>query len=440
MPGAPGVGWFGRTPCCHLLLAVTLLTCVLSCGANGGHWHGDHWHSHDDPSPWDLAPEAGPPSLRAVTGGSTGGAKGGRKRPFVCGSSHPNITRHFKPEVTVPQGYHTVEHARRLTDQGYPTGPGGAFLPLSDASSAGLAAPMRIVPVWTAIESAEFSGVNSGAAARQCIAADRTISVECVIGGSPSCTSPCKDEDVVAPGNERMQVIQERITWAVEYFRSALSVKPVLDPIVVDSYITSTFNLGALTVPNADLVVLVTARPAPFAQVAAYATCLQRDQYGRCTVGRFNWVPNALEPEKRYTAASIVSERHTALHEIVHILGGINPGPTFIDAAGLPQANVFTVVPAFSAHYNKPTTYISTPRVRARSFGAHRRTRLWACRCVRALCPPTPRPPHTLPVVGERAGGGHGPATLQLFVTPRGAPGRPATGYGCALGGACHGS
>ena len=65
---------------------------------------------------------------------------------------------------------------------------------------------------------------------------------------------------------------------------------------------------------DTDLVVIMSARPEPFSNVAgaygyvvrcasrlrerlhalllaAYALCLQRDQFGRCTVGQINFVP-----------------------------------------------------------------------------------------------------------------------------------------------------
>jgi hypothetical protein len=273
--------------------------CLLRVSASVGHlWPEERFHRH-------LAEQA----LRAHGHGDAGSGDGNQSaannRHFTCGSSHPNITRFFAPEVTVSQGYHTVESARRLRDQSYPMTSTGGFLSLADADAMGLATPIRISVVWTALESTEFSGVNSGPASRQCTAAGRTIAVECVIGGSPSCSTTCSEEDVVLPGSDRFSVIQERVTWATQYYSSALKVKPVLDPIVVDPFVTSTFNLGATTVPDTDLVIIVTARPSPFAAVAAYATCLQRDQYGRCTVGRFNWVPSALEPAKRDLPASI---------------------------------------------------------------------------------------------------------------------------------------
>lgn len=47
----------------------------------------------------------------------------------------------------------------------------------------------------------------------------------------------------------------------------------------------------ALTHNDTDLVIFMTARPSPYSNIAAWAMCLQRDQYGRCTVGQFNWVP-----------------------------------------------------------------------------------------------------------------------------------------------------
>lgn len=41
------------------------------------------------------------------------------------------------------------------------------------------------------------------------------------------------------------------------------------------------YNITTTTVANVDLVIIMTARPAPYKPVAGYASCLQRDQYYR---------------------------------------------------------------------------------------------------------------------------------------------------------------
>ncbi len=97
---------------------------------------------------------------------------------------------------------------------------------------------------------------------------------------------------------------------------------------------------------------------------------LQRDQYSRCTVGWFNWVPELLNVEKTLFPEVIANEMHTALHEIVHVLGGIGPGSggvvsTFIDNTGAPMSAASVWMQGTDTAYDKPMTFIVTPKVRA---------------------------------------------------------------------------
>jgi hypothetical protein len=95
----------------------------------------------------------------------------------------------------------------------------------------------------------------------------------------------------------------------------------------------------------------MTARPSPIVPIAGYATCLQRDQRGRCTVGQFNWVPERLVTGAASTSPDVIeSEMSVALHELVHVFGGMSPGSDassspFVDDTGAPRvpADIFTV-------------------------------------------------------------------------------------------------
>ena len=285
-------------------------------------------------------------------------------RAFSCGSSHPDFVK--PAEVTIAQDYHTEATLRQLQTQHYPMASGNKFLSLAIADAAGLSANLRVKFLWTPLDGSDYTGINSGANAQQCTSVGATIAVGCVLGGSPTCSMVCTASDVVVPGNDRYNLIKSRVSWAGDYYSQAVRLKPVLDSVVIDASIIQAYTLPVSSVANVDLVIIVTARPSPNAPVAAYASCLQRDQYGRCTVGQFNWVPSALEPLQQYSLPSIDSERHTAVHEIMHVLGGINPGPTFIDANGNPQTGVFVTVASQSADYPIPVTYITTPKVRRR--------------------------------------------------------------------------
>ena len=60
------------------------------------------------------------------------------------------------------------------------------------------------------------------------------------------------------------------------------------------------------------------------AGVAGWAQCLQTDQWGRCTVGLFNYVATTITGNLAIALAApnvISSERSTSLHETMHVLG-----------------------------------------------------------------------------------------------------------------------
>ena len=65
-------------------------------------------------------------------------------------------------------------------------------------------------------------------------------------------------------------------------------------------------------------------------------------------------------------SASESAGLHTALHELMHILGGVGPSGPFIDDTGAPQRPEDVWQLGLDSGYgDKPMTYIVTPRVRA---------------------------------------------------------------------------
>ena len=54
--------------------------------------------------------------------------------------------------------------------------------------------------------------------------------------------------------------------------------------------------MGGVFVAGTDLVVLVTMQPAPDKHVSGFAFCMQWDQFDRCSVGVFNFVPSVRHP------------------------------------------------------------------------------------------------------------------------------------------------
>ena len=172
----------------------------------------------------------------------------------------------------------------------------------------------------------------------------------------------------------RLNAMKKRTADAIAFWASALKVTPVEDAITVNqnACLVPGDAVGTV-VPSTDLVMVMTARPSPFSAVMGYAQCVQWDQWHRCTVGLFNWVPEYIDVETPESDASSDSELHTALHEITHLLGGIFPGATkasssFVDALGQPAlaSNTFTVEddPAYP-NSGKKRTVITSPKVKA---------------------------------------------------------------------------
>ena len=309
----------------------------------------------------------------------------------MCGVDHPAFAEHLAaPRGTTRQAYHSPQTyaavrrllgevdpssdlARRLNDaQEYHAGP---FIPLSTLHAAGQDGPLRIGIVWESIDKGakEFTGGNDYL--RMCNRTGNVITITNAAGGTVVNGYTCADADVVFPGNARYAQMVARTEGAVSYWGSTLRVRPVLDPIYINNATRGRYHLDAtLEVSNVDVVMVMTAEPSPDVAIAGYAGCQQQDQYGRCTVGVFNWVPALLNLATPDAGDTITSELHTAIHEMVHVLGGMGPGPAgntvFIDELGAPRP----LPPAPGSVYltttdnaypglNKQVTYITSPRV-----------------------------------------------------------------------------
>mmetsp|Transcript_24598 Transcript_24598/g.85538 ORF Transcript_24598/g.85538 Transcript_24598/m.85538 type:complete len:1188 (-) Transcript_24598:195-3758(-) len=294
---------------------------------------------------------------------------------FACGVGDPRLEEHFAKDEPgdVRQNYHDAAHPavkRHLTEHGargtlgpemrklarrmqlsqdYATASGGGFITAGEAHEAGITEGIRILPVWDAIDNGDDD--------RECHADDVGSTIPNLVTG----THVCAEEDVVT--TELREMLEVRTDYAAEYFGEALKIKPVLDDITVLAGLVSEFNLDEDTYEDVDLIMIMTARPA--AGLNGYARCRQFDQYGRCTVGEFNWVPTVLDPSKINEPDAIGAQRHTALHEIVHVLGGIKIDPTFIDEEGntRPVADVWITGTYDSEDYPKVVTKIKTPKV-----------------------------------------------------------------------------
>jgi len=295
---------------------------------------------------------------------------------FACGVGDPRLEEHFAKDEPgdVRQNYHDAAHPavkRHLTEHGargtlgpemrklarrmqlsqdYATASGGGFITAGEAHEAGITEGIRILPVWDAIDNGDDD--------RECHADDVGSTIPNLVTG----THVCAEEDVVT--TELREMLEVRTDYAAEYFGEALKIKPVLDDITVLAGLVSEFNLDEDTYEDVDLIMIMTARPA--AGLNGYARCRQFDQYGRCTVGEFNWVPTVLDPSKINEPDAIGAQRHTALHEMVHVLGGIGPSRVFRTETGaeVPFGDLW-VLGDESEAYPKKVTKCKSPKVLA---------------------------------------------------------------------------
>ena len=78
----------------------------------------------------------------------------------------------------------------------------------------------------------------------------------------------CQAEDVVTVGGDKLALMKKHLQFVANYYRDALTVKQVQDSIRLSSSIRSTYNIDTETVSDADLVVIMTARPVPYRKIA----------------------------------------------------------------------------------------------------------------------------------------------------------------------------
>lgn len=144
------------------------------------------------------------------------------------------------------------------------------FVPLRTLQALGFAAPIRIATVWDAVLNGDQSYECS--AVGQSIYTHDSSGITTPTAGYSMTASFCKEQHVVrgSAGSARYQAIVSRTQQAVNFFTSSLKVRPVVSGgVPIDSTIVSQFNLSTSVVPNADLVLIMTARPSPNAPIGA---------------------------------------------------------------------------------------------------------------------------------------------------------------------------
>ena len=305
---------------------------------------------------------------------------------FNCGHDDPAYTDELaKPPAVVHQAYHPPPARGLVTSQNYGNGvttPSSQTLPSLAATSQ----PIRIMALWDVITVTGDTGVctdtDSGTCTYMCTSASSSgVSVKQTDAKYSTSGFSCADKYAAGPTSLNWQIMQGRTADAIDYWQRTLNVTRVQDAIAIEDSVARTYHLPLDTngkyasgsVANFDLVLIMTARPSPNSPIAGYALCVQQDQFGRCTVGQFNWVPEVLDQAgwRAGTDSTKESELHTALHEVVHVLGGMGPGVTqagsnFIqpDGTRAPTDSVLKVAsdPAYP-NAGKLVTYIKSPKV-----------------------------------------------------------------------------
>ena len=207
------------------------------------------------------------------------------------------------------------------------------------------AAPLRIKYVWDVVHSGGAtckSHGESGALKGPCEATEAT---HCSAAGQRIAaynreTSAwqqytCVPEDIVGQTDVGLstRTLVRALEKAAELWGAALSVLPVQDAVSIPLELKQSLNIQNSSADHnhCDLLVIVTVRPEPAqGSIRGSATCWQRDQFYRCTVGVLNVVPKAIATTQTGTS-TLDSIFRTAAHEVGHLLGAVSMGPHWID-------------------------------------------------------------------------------------------------------------
>lgn len=278
----------------------------------------------------------------------------------ACGHSLRSNVSHTPPVQT--QAYHSrpVGPRRRLRrgDQEYDeliitNGSAAGFLPLAAAHARGILQPMRVVYDFELVEQEKDPEMCTSVGQANPLAA----------GGV------CGEDDIVTP--EKFAVLTKRLGWLGGFIGNMLSLKPVQDTIFVSKNALRAWqgvygNVDQTNVSEADLFIYVTMKPDPSGVVAGYAQCFQMDQHKRCTVGGFNWTPSVIDMDSVDEVATISAQRHTALHETIHVLGGIKAS-NLIGLDGVRLADTETAMHEVedAGYPGKKLIKLTTPQVLA---------------------------------------------------------------------------
>lgn len=89
------------------------------------------------------------------------------------------------------------------------------------------------------------------------------------------------------------------------------------EPISINSAAQQNYAFTKTDYYNTDLVIIVTLHPVSSGGIAGYAFCAQLDQFSRCVVGYFNWVPDGISDSSSFFYPNVqMLERNTVVHEV----------------------------------------------------------------------------------------------------------------------------
>ncbi|KAI8004800.1 Leishmanolysin-like peptidase [Camellia lanceoleosa] len=134
------------------------------------------------------------------------------------------------------------------------------------------------------------------------------------------CWYNCTLDDI--SGADKRHRLRKALGQTADWFRRALAVDPVKGNLRLSGY-SACGQDGGVQLPreyvedgvaDADLVLLVTARPTT-GNTLAWAVACERDQWGRAIAGHVNVAPRHLTAE----AETLLSA--TLVHEVMHVLG-----------------------------------------------------------------------------------------------------------------------
>ena len=159
-------------------------------------------------------------------------------------------------------------------------------MPLAVADKRGLVGPVRVhfvvVDPRSDVEGIQFNS---------CTAVGQKVD-PCSQTEYASCPRVCTAKQVIT--QQTIDVVKTRLEWLSSFLSTTFRMKTSQSGVTVSQSIRDKFPHARLNLNyDADVVVIVTMQPAVAKGVVGYASRHQVDNYGRCTVGLFNWTPDS---------------------------------------------------------------------------------------------------------------------------------------------------